>query len=102
MSSRANHARTKEKKKQLRLKNFHKRVRQRQLEKLGKMNQPKGRTINLKGSQQRMRDFAVPYEQMFPEGGWFPDPGKRYPNQRQQRKRMRQSPYLRKKLKNKS
>lgn len=96
MNHKNNHARSKQKRKALRLNNRQKHVIEKRLEKLRREHKPKGKTLILPNNTASARDFAIPYETMFPNGGWFPQPNKRYPNQRQKRKRWASNPHLRK------
>lgn len=96
--TRNNHARTDKKVKALKQKSFWKRVIEKRMQKLKAQQVPKGKTIRLKSETDKMQNYAVDYSVLFPDGGWYPQQNKRYPNQRQRRKRMAQNPHLRKKL----
>lgn len=92
---RNNHARSKRKRRLLKLKNFFSRVFDKRSAKMIKANQPKGLTIV--GDAKK---YATSLEKLFPDGGGgylFNPERKKYLNQRQKRKRWRQNPHLRKK-----
>lgn len=89
MAHNNNHARTKEKRKKLRLKNFWNRVFDKRREKQQKANEPKGKTFT--GPAKR---HAIHISMLFPTGdiSWnFQNHHPKDLNQRQRRKRRRQS-----------
>lgn len=88
-----NHARTKENKRRLKLKSlrlasFWKRVFKKRAESIHKAKQPKGRTIT--GEVKKTAPFVSLDAKLFKARN------SKYPNQRQQRKKWRQNPHMRK------
>lgn len=91
MKQRNNHARSKRKRKLLRLKNFFKRIITKREQKKIQALKPKGVTII-----GNAKDLAISVHELFPNGdyGFMFSKGHRYiPNQRQKRKLRRQQPH---------
>lgn len=103
---RNNHARSKRKRKFLRLKNKQRSIVEKRLSKITKSKKEKGKTfkkfISENGKTITAKHVAIPIEDLFPDGGGgflLDHNHHRSFNQRQKRKRMRQSPHLRTKTK---
>jgi hypothetical protein len=94
------HARSKQKRKKLLLKmrTFWNRVVSKRAAKIRQLNQPKGETIRLKHQEDKASNYAVPYADLFPNGGGgylFDSNHARTLNQRQRRKLERHIPQRR-------
>lgn len=94
MTHKNNHARSKRKRKQLKLKNFRKRVYDKRLQKKLEAMKPKGNTI-----YGEAKSVAISVIDLFPNGGdgfLFDNNHHKYPNQRQKRKKWNWCPQSRK------
>lgn len=95
------HARSKKNKKKLlmKMRSFWNRVVSKRTEKIKQAQEPKGRTVRLKHQEDKASNYAIPYSDLFPNGGGnyiFDSHHARNLNQRQKRKLNRQVPQRRK------
>lgn len=100
MTHKNNHARSKRKRKALRLKNKMSHILSKRIAKMEKSRRPNGQTLILRNSNYGAKDFAIPVEQLYPNGGggFLFDHNKPLRlNQRQKRKIWRMSPHTRRK-----
>jgi hypothetical protein len=93
---RNNHARSKRKRRALRLKNFFTRIVNNRLQKKQKAMKEKGTTFVLPNNQVGAKDFAPHVETLWPQGSGFlfDNHHPKNLNQRQKRKIKRQNPHL--------
>jgi hypothetical protein len=96
-------ARSKQKRKMLRLKNKQRSISLKRADKIIKARKEKGQTfrsyLSMNGKLIKAKHVAIPIEQLYPEGGggFLKDHShSRSFNQRQKRKRLRQSPHRKK------